>query len=141
MLPCQTVCQGTPRLGPHLNTRNAAGLSPCAPCPPLARLAHAACTHPPHHASCRPSPLLNDPRHSLSHLGLPRSLSLRSLLCAMLRLAPTHTDSGQRPLQQREINDRQQQVKDRRLQKTVRVSAAEFHARVQWTRCPPVSLC
>jgi hypothetical protein len=28
-------------------------------------------------------------------------------------------DSGQRPLQQREINDRQQLVKERRLQKTV----------------------
>ena len=30
-------------------------------------------------------------------------------------------DSGQRPLQQREINDRQQLVKERRLQRTVRV--------------------
>ena len=60
----------------------------------------------------------------LAHAVLIHSLSLTrawAVAWAVLATRMWTPDSGQRPLQQREINDRQQLVKERRLQKTVLV--------------------
>ena len=60
----------------------------------------------------------------LAHAVLIYSLSLTrawAVAWAVLATRMWTPDAGQRPLQQREINDRQQLVKERRLQKTVLV--------------------